>query len=151
EALKAKTFETLRQLLLRRSQQNPLILAVDDLHWSDPTSAEFFASLVERLPGAALLFLSTYRPGYRPTWLEKSYATQLTVPPLLAPDSVQILRAVLQTETIPAPLTQVLLSKAQGNPFFLEELAQTLVEQGGLGEGAPSHSPLPPPSLSALQ
>jgi class 3 adenylate cyclase len=148
EALKVKTFETLRQLMLQRSQQHPLILAVEDLHWSDPTSAEFFASLVERLPGAALLFLGTYRPGYRPAWIEKSYAAQLTVPPLSAPDSVQLLRAVLQTETIPAPLTQVLLTKAQGNPFFLEELAQTLVGGGG---GAHGHSPLPTPSLSALQ
>jgi class 3 adenylate cyclase/tetratricopeptide (TPR) repeat protein len=136
EALKAKTFATLRQLLLQHSQQHPLLLAVEDLQWIDPTSAEFFAALVERLPGAALLFLGTYRPGYRPPWLEKSYATQLTVPPLSAPDSVQLLRAVLQTEPLPAPLTQVLLSKAQGNPFFLEELAQTLVEQDGVGGSA---------------
>ena len=60
---------------------------MEDLHWSDPTSEEFVASLVERLPGAALLVLGTYRPGYRPAWLEKSYATQLTVPPLSAQDS----------------------------------------------------------------
>jgi predicted ATPase len=151
EALKATTFETLRQLLLRRSQQHPLLLAVEDLHWSDPTSAEFFASLVERLPGAALLFLGTYRPGYRPAWLEKSYATQLPVPPLSAPDSVQLLRAVLQTETIPVPLTQVLLTKAQGNPFFLEELAQALMEQGGMGDETHDHSPVPTPALRALQ
>jgi predicted ATPase len=67
EALKVKTFETLRQLMLQRSQQHPLILAVEDLHWSDPTSAEFFASLVERLPGAALgcrAFLSCISKGF---------------------------------------------------------------------------------------
>src|SRR5712691_6326148 len=82
DTLKAKTFEILRQLWLQSSQRHPLILAVEDLHWSDPTSAEFFASLVERLPGTAILVLGTYRPGYRPAWMEKSYATQLTVPPL---------------------------------------------------------------------
>ena len=82
DTLKARTFATLRQLWLKSSQHHPLILAVEDLHWSDPTSEEFVASLVEGLPGAALLVLGTYRPGYRPAWLEKSYATQLTLPPL---------------------------------------------------------------------
>ena len=62
DTLKAHTFATLRQLWLTSSQRHPLILAVEDLHWSDPTSEEFVASLVEGLPGAALLVLGTYRP-----------------------------------------------------------------------------------------
>jgi predicted ATPase len=128
ETLKAHIFATLRQFWLKSSQQHPLILAVEDLHWSDPTSEELVPSLVEGLPGAALLVLSTYRPGYRPAWLEKSYATQFAVPPLSAQDSVQVVQAVLQRETVPPLLAEALLAKAQGNPFFLEELAQTLVE-----------------------
>jgi predicted ATPase len=74
--------------------------------------------------------LATYRPGYQAPWVDKSYATQLTLSPLSPQDSVQIVRAVLSTETVPAPLAQTILAKAQGNPFFLEEIAQTLVEQG---------------------
>jgi predicted ATPase len=151
ETLKAHTFATLRQLWLQSSQQHPLILAVEDLHWSDPTSEEWFASLVEGLPGAALLVLGTYRPGYRPAWLEKSYATQLTVPPLSAPDSVQVIQTVLQQETVPPPLVKALLAKAQGNPFFLEELARTLMEQDA-GQGEPTgQSPGPRPALTDLQ
>src|SRR5262249_34322312 len=103
------------------------------------------------LPGAPLLVLGTYRPGYRPVWLEKSYASQFIVPPLSAPDSVQVVQAVLQQETIPPPLAAALLAKAQGNPFFLEELAQTLVEQEA-GQGAPTSPSLrPPTSLTDLQ
>jgi tetratricopeptide (TPR) repeat protein len=106
---------------------------------------------VEGLPGVALLVLGTYRPGYRPAWLEKSYATQLTVPPLSAPDSVQVVQAVLQRDAVPPPLVEVLLAKAQGNPFFLEELAQTLVEQDA-GQGAPTRqSPRPQLTLPDLQ
>jgi len=104
ETLKRKTFEALRQFSLHTSQRHPLVLAVENLHWIDPTSEEFFASLVERLPGAAILVLATYRPGYRPPWLDKSYATQFTVSPLSPQDSMQIVRAVLETETVPAPL-----------------------------------------------
>jgi DNA-binding NtrC family response regulator len=128
--LKAKTFEALRQLCLRSSQQQPLVIAVENLHWIDPTSEAWLASLVERLPAAPLLVLATYRPGYRPPWLDKSYATQLTLSPLSPQDSVQIVRTVLPTETVSEALTQEILAKAQGNPFFLEEIAQTLVDQG---------------------
>jgi tetratricopeptide (TPR) repeat protein len=148
ETLKAKTFEALRRLSLQESGQYPLILAVENLHWIDPTSEAWLTSLVERLPGAAILCLATYRPGYRPPWLDKSYATQLTLSPLSPQDSVQVVRAILLTETIPDPLAQTILSKAQGNPFFLEEIAQTLLEHGMLrhdGEMAlPPTIQLPP-------
>jgi predicted ATPase len=53
----------------------------------------------------------------------------------LPDDSIQVVRAVLQTDAVPEPLTQEILAKAQGNPFFLEEIAQTLVEQGVLRRG----------------
>ena len=132
DTLKAHTLGTLRQLWLSSSQKHPLILAVEDLHWIDPTSEQLVASLVEGLPGAALLVLGTYRPGYRPSWLEKSYATQLTVPALSVQDSERLVQAVLRQETVPPALAGALLAKAQGNPFFLEELAYTLVEQGVL-------------------
>ena len=148
ETLKAKTFEALRQLCLHRSQQHPIVLAVEDLHWIDPTSEEFLARLVDDIVGAPILVLATYRPGYRPPWLEKSYATQVTLQPLSSQESLQIIRTVLQTETVPDPMAQTSLTKAQGNPFFLEEIAQTLVEQGSLGrtrgEARPSTLQLPP-------
>src|SRR5207249_1692218 len=149
--LKAHTFGTLRQLWLNSSQKHPLILAVEDLHWIDPTSEQLVASLVEGLLGATLLVLGTYRPGYRPSWLEKSYATQLTVPPLLAQDSVRLVQAVLQQETVPPALAGALLAKAQGNPFFLQELAQTLVEQGVLQGELTSRLPRTRFSLTHLQ
>ena len=148
EALKAKTFQALRQLCLHRSQQHPLILAVEDLHWIDPTSEAFLTQLVDGIVGAPILVLATYRPGYRPPWLEKSYATQVTLQPLSSQESLHIIRTVLQTETVPDPLAQTILAKAQGNPFFLEEIAQTLVEQGSLGqargEALPPAMQLPP-------
>jgi tetratricopeptide (TPR) repeat protein len=73
------------------------------------------------------------------------------VPPLSAQDSVQVIQAVLQQDTVPLPLAEALLTKAQGNPFFLEELAQTLMEQDA-GQDEPSgQSPLPRPAPADLQ
>jgi len=129
EVLQGTTFATVQHLFLDRSQRHPLCIAVENLQWIDPTSEAFLTSLVERLPGHALLFLGTYRPGYQPPWLDKSYSTQIPLAPLSAQDSVQIVLEVLQRPTLPAALAETLSTKAQGNPFFVEELAQTLVEQ----------------------
>ena len=132
EAIKARTFETLRQMSLSGSRQRPLILAVEDLHWIDRTSEAWFASLVEHLVGAPIFLLVTYRPGYRPPWLEKSYATQLALQPLSPQDSLSMVRSVLQGTAVPDPLAQVIISKAEGNPFFLEELSRAVAEQAQL-------------------
>ena len=142
EIRKTRTFETLRQLYLASSQQHPLVLAVENLHWIDPTSEAFLASLIESLTGARLFVLFTYRPGYRPPWIDKSYATQMVLPPLSAEDSQRMLAFVIPTDTLSTTLAQQILTKAQGNPFFLEEIAQTLVDQGGRRHE--SRMPLPP-------
>jgi DNA-binding winged helix-turn-helix (wHTH) protein len=65
-ARQVRTFALLRHLVLAAAQRQPLILVVENLHWSDPTSEAWLASLVERLSGAAVLLLGTYRPGYQP-------------------------------------------------------------------------------------
>jgi DNA-binding winged helix-turn-helix (wHTH) protein/class 3 adenylate cyclase len=130
QAIKARTFETLVHMSVNGSRQRPLVLEVEDLHWIDATSEEWLAALVERLAGVPILVLVSYRPGYRPLWVDKSYATQLTLQRLTPRYSRQVLQAVLPPEQVPEALAQEILAKADGNPFFLEELARTVVEQG---------------------
>jgi predicted ATPase len=129
EAIKARTFATLRQMSLNGSRQRTLLFEVEDLHWIDKTSEEYLASLVESLPGTAILLLCTYRPGYRPPWLEKSYATQLALHPLPPRDSHAVVASTLQRAQVPETLTQLILAKAEGNPFFLEELTRVVLER----------------------
>jgi len=127
---KARTFALLRQLVCREAQCQPCILTVENLHWSDATSEEWLTSLVERLAGAALLVLVTYRPGYQPPWLAQSYATQIALSRLRAGDSRTVVQAVLQTASVPETVVQEIVTQAAGNPFFLEELAWNVVEHG---------------------
>ena len=61
---------------------------IEDLHWIDQASEELLASLVDGLPGAAVLLVVTYRPGYEPPWANRSFATQLSLPPLSNEDSL---------------------------------------------------------------
>src|SRR5262249_27173542 len=132
EAIRTRTFETLKQMSLKGSQQRPLIFEIEDLHWIDHTSQEYLASFVESLPGAAVLLLTTYRPGYQPSWLAKSYATQIALRSLVAHDGFRVVRSVAQHHALPAHLGQMIVDKAEGNPFFLEELTHAVIEQGDL-------------------
>ena len=133
EAMRARTLETLRQMSLRASRQRPLVVAIEDLHWIDKTSEDFIGTLVEALPGAPILFLATYRPGYRPPWIDRSFASQIPLPPLSAEDGLTVVRSVLRSDDVPDATAQLILGKAKGNPFFLEELSRVVREQGELG------------------
>ena len=115
--------------MLHDSQRQPLVLAVENLHWVDSTSEEWLTALVEHLAGAAILLLVTHRPGYRPPWLAQSVATQMALPRLFPEDSRAVVQSVLQSTLLPEPLLQAMVTKAAGNPFFLEELTWAVMEQ----------------------
>jgi class 3 adenylate cyclase/tetratricopeptide (TPR) repeat protein len=136
EAVKARTFDTLRQLCLRGSRRQPLVLEVEDLHWIDRTSEELLALLAETLAGASILLVTTYRPGHRPPWSDRSFATQLSLARLAPAESLSIVRGVLPTAGLGDPLARQILEKAEGNPFFLEELARAVGDRG-VGTGVP--------------
>jgi predicted ATPase len=131
QAMRTRIFEALLQMPLHASHQRPLLLEVEDVHWIDPTSEEWLMALVERLVGVPILLLLSYRAGYQPAWLGKSYATQLALQQLTADESQRVVRAVLFPLAVSDDLVQAMVVKGQGNPFFLEELAQAVVEQGG--------------------
>ena len=130
EVIKIRTFETLHGLFLKSSQREPLIVAIEDLHWVDQTSEEYLASLAERVVGRRIFLVATYRPGYRSPWSEKSFATQIALQPLAPHDSLTVVRVVFGAHDVAAPLAHLILAKAEGNPFFLEELARAAREQG---------------------
>jgi transcriptional regulator with AAA-type ATPase domain/tetratricopeptide (TPR) repeat protein len=130
EALRSRIFEILRQMLRRRSRRRPLVLVVEDLHWIDATSEEFFESLVDGLTGAPMLLIATYRSGYRPRWIDKSYATQTALLPLDPGEARHVVRAVLGGAPVPESVLELILAKAEGNAFFLQELALAMREPG---------------------
>jgi class 3 adenylate cyclase/DNA-binding winged helix-turn-helix (wHTH) protein len=125
---KARTFALLWHVIRAASWQQPLLLAVENLHWIDPTSEAWLASLVERLEDVPVLLLATYRPGYQPPWIRHSAATQMALPRLSPRDSLVVLQSVPQAAQLSRPLQQAIVAKAAGNPFFVEELTWAAVE-----------------------
>jgi class 3 adenylate cyclase len=133
EAIRIRTFEMIRQMTLRGSRRRPLVLAVEDLHWIDKTSQDLFAVLAETLADASVLLLTTYRPGYRPPWIGRSNVTQLALRPLRSNDSLSVVRSIAPGVALTDTATQIILDKAEGNPFFLEELTRAVASNEAFG------------------
>ncbi len=145
-----RTFEALKEIFLRESLNQPLILIFEDLHWIDEETQGFLDVLNESAASAQLLLLINYRPEYRHEWGQKTYYTQLRLAPLGKAEAEEFLDVLLGT-TVGAQhaaplqaLRQLILEKTQGTPFFMEEVVQTLVEDGTL-TGAPGQYQLTQP------
>jgi predicted ATPase/class 3 adenylate cyclase len=123
-----RTLDALKRVLLRESQEQPLLLVFEDLHWIDSETQALLNSLVESLPTARLLLVVNYRPEYHHSWGSKTYYTQLRLDPLPPVNADELLQALLGDDARLQPLTQLLIARTEGNPFFLEESVRTLVE-----------------------
>jgi class 3 adenylate cyclase/tetratricopeptide (TPR) repeat protein len=125
-----RTFESLKRLLLREAQQQPLLVIFEDLHWIDNETQAFLDSLVESLPMTRILLLVNYRPGYTHAWVDKTYYTQLRVEPLQATSAEELLGHLLGNNADLKALKELLIRRTEGNPFFAEESVHSLVETG---------------------
>ncbi len=107
------------------------VFVFDDLQWSDPASADLLIELLEIVDEAPILFICAFRPDRQaPSWkvkqkLETDFPhryDELVLPPLSMPESAELLMHALPGEGIPSRLRDRILDKAEGNPFFLEEV-----------------------------
>jgi class 3 adenylate cyclase/tetratricopeptide (TPR) repeat protein len=127
-----KTFEALRDLLVRESQNRPITLVVEDLHWIDKTSEEFLSYLIEWLANTHILLIILYRPEYTHTWGSKSYYSQIGLSQLTSQSSAELIRAILYDCEIEPELETLILNRSAGTPLFIEELTHSLLENGSI-------------------
>jgi class 3 adenylate cyclase/tetratricopeptide (TPR) repeat protein len=123
-----RTLEAVKRLLLRESQAQPLLVLFEDLHWIDSETQAFLDGLLESLPTARVLLLVNFRPEYEHPWGRKTYYLQLRIDPLPPESADALLNALLGEDRTLEPLRRMLIDRTQGNPFFLEESVQALVE-----------------------
>jgi class 3 adenylate cyclase/tetratricopeptide (TPR) repeat protein len=123
-----RTLDALKRLFLCESQVQPLLVVFEDLHWIDSVTQALLDSLVESLPAARLFLLVTYRPEYQHSWGSKTFYTQVRLDPLPLARADELLRALMGTDPSLTALTPLLIARTAGNPFFVEESVQTLVE-----------------------
>jgi class 3 adenylate cyclase/tetratricopeptide (TPR) repeat protein len=125
---KQRLLDAITRLFVRQSQAQPLILIFEDLHWIDSETQAVLDRLTESVPATRILLLVNYRPEYHHSWGSRSHYTQLRVDPL-APDSAdELLRTLVGGGPDAAGLSQFLIQRTEGNPFFLEESVRALAE-----------------------
>jgi class 3 adenylate cyclase/tetratricopeptide (TPR) repeat protein len=127
-----KTFEAIRDLLIRESQDQPLVIAIEDLHWIDRTSEEFLRYFIDWLPKSHILLLPLYRPEYTHQWGSRSCYSQIRVDELPLKSSAELVSYILEDADVAPELRDLILKRAAGNPLFMEEFTHALVENGSI-------------------
>jgi class 3 adenylate cyclase/tetratricopeptide (TPR) repeat protein len=127
---RGEIFSALRRLTSRAAEVRPQVLVFEDLHWMDKATEEYLVFAADSVPASRVLSILTYRTGYVHPLGERTYHTRMVLNALSTDDSLQMAKAILTTETLPEELKTVIIAKAEGNPFFVEEVVKTLREAG---------------------
>ncbi|MAG36569.1 MAG: adenylate/guanylate cyclase domain-containing protein [Dehalococcoidia bacterium] len=136
EQLKRQIFLAVRDVVERRLQQGPVLLVVEDLHWADAASVELLRYMVDRMGDRQFMLLLAHRPSFDAGALASGRATYTAIRlvPLSADQSEAMLEAFFGdfARQLPTRLRELIVNRAGGNPFYLEEVVRSLVEAGVL-------------------
>lgn len=129
---RSELFRALRAIIAQAAEQQPVVLAIEDLHWIDGESAEFLTFLGEAIPTTRVLLVLSYRTGHDHGFAERSYHVRVTLLPLSGGEMAAMTDAVLGVRNVPTEVRDLIARKAEGNPFFVEEVVRSLLEDGSL-------------------
>lgn len=140
QALKQRLFGLIDDLFTRLAQQRPTVLVLEDLHWADGSSLELIQHLLPLVRRVPLAIVGVFRlgQGEPPLWplITAEYGdrlTQIELAPLAPASTVTLVEQLLSTsELLPPAAQKLIIGKAEGNPFFVEEVIRSLIERGGL-------------------
>jgi class 3 adenylate cyclase/tetratricopeptide (TPR) repeat protein len=135
EARQRQLFGVLRRLVQAGRQAEPGVTLIEDLHWMDGGSGAFLEQWADAIGGARGLLLVNFRPEYHADWMQKSYYQQLPLAPLGPGATRELVSDLLGDDPSTGGLAETIHERTAGNPFFIEEVVQSLVESGQL-EGA---------------
>jgi predicted ATPase len=128
EARKDRIIEAVKRVTLKGSEIRPLIVATEDLHWTDKSSEEYLKHLLDSISGSRIFIIFTYRPEFEHTWGTKSYHNQVNLNRLSNRESMSMLSYLLGSEELEKELVELLLEKTEGIPFFIEEFVKSLIQ-----------------------
>ena len=141
EAFKRRLFDAMLALWRERAAAAANVLVFDDLHWADPASVELLLTLFRLTDEVPLLFVCAMRPARQAAgWRVKQTAetdyphryAEVRLSPLSTGDSSALIDSLLSISDLPDRLRHLILEKAEGNPFFVEEVVRTLIDSGAV-------------------
>jgi class 3 adenylate cyclase len=139
ETFKRLLFEVMSNFWLSKAQTGPIVLVFDDLHWADAASVEMLLHLFQLTEQAPLILICAFRPDRQVTgWQVKTIAetdyphryVEINLEPLNVEESCALVENLLTVAELPPTLQEGILTKAEGNPFFVEEVIRSLIEDG---------------------
>ncbi len=136
KSVKEELFWGLRKFFEKRAAIQPMVLVFDDIHWADPSLLDFIEYLADKSERASLLVLGLSRPDLmdkRPSWgaFKKNFLS-LFLEPLDYEGSCRLIGQLLNVENLPERLARAITAKAEGNPFYIEEILRMLIEDGAI-------------------
>ena len=146
KGLRVLTFRAVEMLLARVAEHAPLAVVCEDLHWADATSLELLQRLLTLTDRVPILWICVFRPEpERGCWQIKETAAHhyahshidVRLDPLSAGESGQLVASLLHIEDLPGVLRSRILDRAEGNPFFLEEILRSLIDNGVIAYDEP--------------
>lgn len=141
EALEKLIFKAMTDFVADLSRERPLVLLFEDLHWADLSSIKLLESLFHSAEERRVLFIHASRPDHEETsgrierLLRDRHAGRLLeirLEPLSEREGRTLVQNLLQIERLPGRLQDVIRTKGEGNPFFIEEVARILIEEGAV-------------------
>jgi class 3 adenylate cyclase/tetratricopeptide (TPR) repeat protein len=151
-----RMYEAIKRILLRESLNQPLMVIFEDLHWIDGETQALLNALVDSIGTARMLLLVNYRPEHQHQWGSRTYYTQLRLDPLGRESAEEMLGSLVGDDPGLAALKRLIVERTEGNPFFMEETVQVLLEEGALARngGVKLARPLAglriPPTVQAI-
>jgi DNA-binding NtrC family response regulator/tetratricopeptide (TPR) repeat protein len=127
-----RLFEALQSFLFGLAVRRPLVVVCEDAHWVDQGTEEYLTLMVESLATARIVLILTVRPGDAPPLGDRTYCTRLPLAALSMEDSLEMARGLLGAPELPDELQGFITGRAEGNPFFVEELVRSLQEVGAV-------------------
>jgi class 3 adenylate cyclase/tetratricopeptide (TPR) repeat protein len=127
---RAEMCRALHAQLVRMSERTPVVVVMEDMHWSDAATEEFLAFVADTLPAFPILLVVTHRPGYPHAFGDRSYHNRIPLRTLSEDDTSVMVGAILDEAALPAGVRTLISAKAEGNPLFVEEVTRSLLEEG---------------------
>lgn len=130
QQLRAHSLKVFINRVVGLSQQQPLLLLIEDIHWIDPTTLELVELLLERVMTERILVLLTARPNLQHKLEIYPHVTRLTLNRLGRQASLSIINQLTAEKTLPEEIVDLIATKADGIPLFVEELTKSVIESG---------------------
>jgi class 3 adenylate cyclase/tetratricopeptide (TPR) repeat protein len=131
-ARRAGIFDALRASAVQNTRDVPAVLVVEDLHWVDESSQDALGAVAEVIASVPILMILTHRPGYSQPLGERAHFSRIALGHLPPEESAAMAESVLKAASLPSRLEQLITTKSEGNPFYIEELTKSLLESGVL-------------------